>query len=203
MSFNVVRKNHSQAAELFRLLAFLNPDGVLVDFLQSGINAFPDDLRQVMSNQIELSKGLIELEKFSLLKWNRLMKTLVIHRLVQAVIRDEMSEEERMSVCDKIVDICDESFPKEWNNDTRPLCRLYFGQVLTPLLSIKPVQIMKLADIMERVSDFLRNDGKYNDRASKLTNKCMFWWMSNSRKASNAFSERVFFCHCEDLLAFA
>ena len=116
----------------------------------------------------DLSKALIELEKFSLLKWNRLTKTLVIHRLVQAVIRDEMSEEERMTVCNTVVDICDESFPKEWNNDTRPLCRIYFGQVLMPLLSIKSVQTMKLADIMERVGDFLERDGKYNDSAKLL-----------------------------------
>jgi NB-ARC domain len=33
MSFNVVRKNNSQAATLFQILSFLNPDGVLIDFL--------------------------------------------------------------------------------------------------------------------------------------------------------------------------
>ena len=149
MSFNIVRKNNPQAAELFQILSFLNPDGILIDFLQSGIKAFQDDLRQVVSSRINLSKALIELEKFSLLKWNRQDKTLLIHRLVQTVIRDEMSEEERTTICNTVIDICDESFPKEWNNDTRPLCRIYFGQVLMPLLSIKSVQTMKLADIMD------------------------------------------------------
>jgi len=68
MSFNIVRNNNSQAAELLQLLSFLNPDGILIDFLQSEAEALQKDLQKVVSNEIELSKALIELEKFSLLK---------------------------------------------------------------------------------------------------------------------------------------
>ena len=57
MSFNVVRKNNPQAAKLFQILSFLNPDGILIDFLQSGIKAFPDDLQQVVSNRIRSVKS--------------------------------------------------------------------------------------------------------------------------------------------------
>ena len=168
MSFNVVRESDPQAAKLFQLLSFLNPDGILIDFLESAAQVLDNDSRKVVSNPIDQAKALIELEKFSLLKWNRLTKTLVIHRLVQAVIRDEMSVEERAIICNTVVDICDESFPREWNPDTRPLCRVYSSQVLVPLLSVKSIQTMKLIDIMERVGDFLRNDGKYNDSARLL-----------------------------------
>src|SRR5438477_3135742 len=81
MSFNIVRINHPQAAELFQLLSYLNPDGILIDFLQDGAEALGDNLHQLLSNRSDMSKALIELEKFSLLKWNRLAKTLLIHRL--------------------------------------------------------------------------------------------------------------------------
>ena len=70
--------------------------------------------------------------------------------------------------CNTIVDVCDKSFPRVWNPYTRALCRIYVGQVLTPLLSIKSVQTIKLADIMARVGDFLGNDGKYKDCANLL-----------------------------------
>src|SRR5947207_2848363 len=93
MSFNVVRESDPQAAKLFQLLSFLNPDGILMDFLESAAQVLDKDLRRVISNTIDQAKALIELEKFSLLKWNRVTKKLVIHRLVQAVIRDEMSKE--------------------------------------------------------------------------------------------------------------
>ena len=43
MSFNIVQKNHALATELFRLLAFLNPNGILIDFLISGAEALEDN----------------------------------------------------------------------------------------------------------------------------------------------------------------
>ena len=168
MSFNIVQKNHPRAAKLFQVLSFLNPDGVLIDFLQSGIEGLPIDLQAMVASRMDLSKALLELERFSLLKWNRVTKTLVIHRLVQTAIRDQMSEQERTSLSITILNICDESFPKVLNNDTRPVCRVYFGQVLVPLLNIKYVQTMSSADVMERVSEFLCNDGKYSDAIKLL-----------------------------------
>src|SRR5204863_471565 len=75
---------------------------------------------------------------------------------------------ERTIICNTVVDICDKSFPRVCNNDTRVLCRICFGQVLMPLLSMKSVRTVKSADIMGRVGDFLRNDGKYSDSAKLL-----------------------------------
>ena len=168
MSFNVVQKNHPQAARLFQLLSLLNPDGVLIDFLQSGIEGLPNDLQAIVASRMDLSKTLLELERFSLLKWNRLTKTLVIHRLVQTAIRDQMSEAERTTLSIIILNLCNKLFPKVWNNDTRRIGRIYFSQVLTPLLNMKYVQTMNTANIMERVGEFLQNDGKYNDTVKLL-----------------------------------
>jgi len=39
MSFQVVRTRNPPGAELFQLLAFLNPDGIRIDFLQAGAEA--------------------------------------------------------------------------------------------------------------------------------------------------------------------
>src|SRR5436190_7753086 len=163
MSFNIVRNNHPQAAELFQLLSFLNPDGILIDFLQAGVEGLQDDLRELLSNRINLSKALIELEKFSLIKWNRLTKTLLIHRLVQTVVRDEMSDSDAMMFRNAIVDLSDRCFPREWNNENRELCRVYIGQVMKPLLDVKVIRTEKSASVMYRVGWFLREDGKISD----------------------------------------
>src|SRR5438046_7873730 len=112
-------------------MSFFNPDGILIDFLISSSKALDTDIREIIEHDINRSNALLELEKFSLIKWNRFeSETIVIHRLVQAVIRDEMSGEERMTLGNKIIEICDEAFPKEWNSNTRPICRTYFGKVL-------------------------------------------------------------------------
>ena len=75
MSFSIIRNNHHQAAELLQLFSYLNPDGILIDFLQDGVDALQGELKEVISNRVVLSMALIELEKLSLIKWNRINKT--------------------------------------------------------------------------------------------------------------------------------
>jgi tetratricopeptide (TPR) repeat protein len=163
MSFNIVRNNHPQAAELLQLLSFLNPDGILIDFLQDGIEALQDNLRQVVSNRIDFSKALIELEKFSLIKWNRLTRTLLIHRLMQMVVKDEMSDAGSMTLRNTIINLCDRSFPQEWGNENRELCRVYVSQIMGSLLDVKVIRTEKSATVMYRIGWFLRYDGKISD----------------------------------------
>jgi tetratricopeptide (TPR) repeat protein len=167
MSFHVARKNDHSAAKLLQLFAFLNPDGILIEFLQAGINAFDDSLRTVLSNQIEMAKALIELENLSLIKWDRRNQSISIHRLVQAFIADGLSTQERMSTVNTIVSLV-ETFPKEITSEIYPVCRLYESQVLEPLLRLKPMPSQKLADIMVRVGVFLCEDGKYYDSEKLL-----------------------------------
>jgi tetratricopeptide (TPR) repeat protein len=163
MSFNIVRNNNPQAAKLFRLLSFLNPDNILIDFLQSGAVIFENDLRQIILNQISMDNALIELEKFSLLKWNRLSRTILIHRLVQMVIKDEISDADSMTLRHTIINLCDQSFPREWANDNRDLCRICIDQIMCPLSDLEVIRTEKSADVMYRVGWFLRDDGKISD----------------------------------------
>ena len=169
-AFNAVHTNHPIAAELFRLLAFLNPDGILVEFLRSGVGSMDDGLRKVVSNDIQMSTALIELEKYSLIKWDRRGKSILVHRLVQTVVKDGMSDKDLMTFRRLVIGICQKSFPMEWSSETRHRCRNYFSQVVGPLLDAKSVQTLELAEIMELVGLFLRYDGK-NVESSKLLNE--------------------------------
>jgi tetratricopeptide (TPR) repeat protein len=164
MSFEVVRTRSTGGAELFQLLSFLNPDGVRIDFLQSGVEALQNDVRQLLCNQSDMAKALIELEKFSLLKWNRRRQTLLIHRLVQAVVKDEMSNEYLTMFRAMIIDLCYRAFPTQWDNfNDRRICQDCVGQVMIPLLDSGPVHTETAAHVMSRVGEFLRAEGKFRD----------------------------------------
>jgi hypothetical protein len=58
----------------------------------------------------------------------------VIHRLVQAVVKDDMTALDLMTFRPIVVDICDEAFPQQGNEKTWALCRLYVDQVMGPLM---------------------------------------------------------------------
>jgi len=127
------------------------------------VEALPDDLCQLVSNRIEMSKALIELEKFSLMKWNRSTKTLFIHRLIQAVVKDEMPDADSMTLRTTIINLCDQSFPRAWTNKNRTLCHICIGQIMGPLLDAEVIRTEKSANVMYRVGWFLREDGKIRE----------------------------------------
>jgi tetratricopeptide (TPR) repeat protein len=163
ISFDAVRMINPTAAEIFRLLSLLNPDGILIDFLRSGADALPDGLRQLISHEANLLNALLILESFSLLKWNRQNETVVIHRLVQAVVKDEMSDTDLTSFGAITVNIFDQSFPQEVSDKSWAICRLYVDQVMEPLMDPETPETKQSARVMNRVGCFLRYDGKTID----------------------------------------
>ena len=167
LSFDVIQ-NDKHAASLLRLFSFLNPDEILIEFLISGMEALEDDLRDVVADEHELATAILELEKFSLIKWDRRSKSISIHRLVQMVISDKMSKDELRSTLETVIDLCIEAFPNTITKETRPICRKYQSQVVEPLLRIKAIQTQQSADIKARIGYFLHNDGKYTDSARLL-----------------------------------
>ena len=163
MSFTAISDNDPTVMKLLRLLSFLNPDGILSEFLQNGARGIPDDLREIISHRIKFQKAIFELERFSLVKWtadSEGHEMLVIHRLVQAVVKDQMSKDDWTASCNTMIEICHRSFPYKVTNETRATCRLYQNQVVLPLLRLENVYTIRLSNIMSRVGLFLDADGK-------------------------------------------
>jgi len=175
MSFTAISTHNPAAVELLRLFSFLNPDGILIQFLQSGANGTQDDLRQTISHRIKFQEGLSELEKFSLVKRASHVdgqEMLIIHRLVQAVVKDELSDPDLARFRTVTVDICHQAFPHAWDEKTWTLCRLYVGQAMGPLMDPESSATEKSASVMNRVGWFLRDDGKLNDSEHLLMRSC-------------------------------
>lgn len=148
---------------LLRFFSFLNPNGILIAFLVSGADALEEDLRHIIFDRIKMATALLELEKFSLIKWDRPNKSITIHRLVQTVVRDEMSNEELRSTQINIINLFVQAFPVFTTNETRSVCRMYYGQMLEPLTHMITVCTCESALIRVRLGQFLCADGKYDD----------------------------------------
>jgi len=166
MSFTVLQSAFPQAARLLQLFSLLNPDGILIDFLVDGASGLDDELRQIISNQVELAKVLLELEKYSLIKWDRESKSIFMHRLVQMVVNDEMSEELRQSTSDAIINLCVRAFPR--GGASYSLCRLYEPQVVNALYRLQMTPTRTAAEIMLEVAAFLMSDYRYSSSRELL-----------------------------------
>ena len=71
LSFNIVRETDAQVARLLRLLSFLNPDGILIDFLVAAVDAVDAKVRQIISNPFRRVQALLQLARFSLIKFDK------------------------------------------------------------------------------------------------------------------------------------
>jgi tetratricopeptide (TPR) repeat protein len=120
------------------------------------------ELRHILSSQSELAKVLLELEKFSLIKWDRQHQSISIHHLVQMVVRDDMPGEELAMAIDALMDLIIVVFPEDITNETRPICRRYQAQVVEPLVRLEE-HSRKVLLVKSRVGRFLSHDGKHED----------------------------------------
>jgi tetratricopeptide (TPR) repeat protein len=112
---------------------------------------------------MKMAQTLLCLEKFSLIKWSRKRNTISVHRLIQAVLQDQMNENDYSTWSSTVIKMCDLAFPVEATKENRLLCRRYQGQVAAPLLSLVGLQKIEVAEIMHRVGVFMTDEGKLKD----------------------------------------
>src|SRR5205814_6432393 len=92
MSMKVVQERNPMAVQLLQLFAFMNPDGISLGFLEAARHSLPEDFQSQNEATFiaNLMKALGDLEQFSLISRSN-SEIIVIHRIVQAVIKDRLS----------------------------------------------------------------------------------------------------------------
>lgn len=163
LSFQKVKEGNEVASELLKLFAFLNPDGILREFLEAGRDGLPDSLGELIGDEDEYYGVLNELVRFSLIRRedDKDEEMVTMHRLVQAVIKDEMEDEHFSAMTEAVLSLCDHAFPHTWEGEGRSVCRKYQEQVLAMLSEVKDTESDVLLRLIIRVAWFLQEDGKY------------------------------------------
>ena len=126
ISFEQARKDSSAAVDLLRLCAFLGPDDIPMEVIVQGIEHIPQPLSAALQDPLELDKAIIALRNYSLVEVDEPEpddRRLSIHRLVQAVTFDCLSQEEQKAWAQAAVGVVNKAFPAE-ASDVRswPLC---------------------------------------------------------------------------------
>lgn len=113
------------AIELIRLCAFLAPDAIPEELLSEAIQLPDQEQLSQAGIQARLNDTLALLLKYSLVQRDGATKTVSIHRLVQAVIQDEMNRTQQRRWAEKMVRIVAQVFPFDetppWSESQRYL----------------------------------------------------------------------------------
>ena len=111
LSFQKVEEANVAAADVLRLCAFLAADAIPEEILTEGADELGPTLQPVASDPVKLDAAIKELGKYSLMKRDPDSRMLNIHRLVQAVLKDEMNEETQQQWAERAVRAVATTFP--------------------------------------------------------------------------------------------
>ena len=112
LSFEKVASASPAAADLLALCAFLHPDAIPEEVFTAGAAELGPDLSAVAADPLKLDAAFAEILKYSLLHRDPDAKTLSIHRLVQVVIQDDSTEEEKRQWAERAVRAVNQAFPR-------------------------------------------------------------------------------------------
>ncbi|HJT56824.1 MAG TPA: tetratricopeptide repeat protein, partial [Ktedonobacteraceae bacterium] len=176
LAFEKVERAHPAAAELLRLCAFLQPDEIPEAMIMEGAPELGPVLQPVATDVFELNEAIGELRRYSLVKRDPEKKFINIHRLVQAVIKDGMKDEERKAWAERVVRMMSRVFPdlEYWQVGAWARCQIYMPHVRYCLDLIEQDKMLtpEAAQLLLRVGSYHIEQG-YDQEAEQLTHQAL------------------------------
>jgi tetratricopeptide (TPR) repeat protein len=115
VNFADIEKNFSASAELLKLSAFWAPDAIPLELFEKGAKEMPEKLAakltETADNPLVMDELLSPLLRYSLVRRNDEKRTYSIHPMVQEVVREGLTKEEKMAWAERAVRAVNAAFP--------------------------------------------------------------------------------------------
>ncbi len=138
LSFQQVGEESPTAAELLRLLAFLDPEAIPEEIITTGAAELGPILGEAASDPLQVDAIIELLRRYSLIRRSPKTKFLSVHRLVQAVLRDGMDGDTQRLWAEQTIRAVNCTFPEvdpqvwqlqTWQQQTWEDCQRCLPQV--------------------------------------------------------------------------
>jgi tetratricopeptide (TPR) repeat protein len=93
VSVGEMTKRLPQAVMLLRTCAFFGPEPIPLEVFQHGTRPAESQISELTADPIQLAQAVRELARFALVRIDR--RAIIVHRLVQALLRDDLHVEHR------------------------------------------------------------------------------------------------------------
>jgi tetratricopeptide (TPR) repeat protein len=130
LSFAKVKQANAAAAELLQYCAFLHPDAIPEELIMKGAAHLGKGLRRTAAEPSKFNEAIEVLGRYSLLRRNPTTNTLTIHRLVQAVLRTNMTDKTQHEWAKRTVRAVNLAFPDVTDVALWEQCELYLPHAL-------------------------------------------------------------------------
>jgi tetratricopeptide (TPR) repeat protein len=161
LSFQAVRAHSPAAADLLNLCAFFAPEDIPLDMIVAGAKHLPDSLKNAVLEPLELDDMVGELGKYSLVEVDKERRTISSHRLVQEVVRDKLSSEERQMWAEAALQIVNSGFSYKKNDlSTWPIAAMVLPHALA-VITLPDLRKPDSKEVSELLSYLLSDIGLY------------------------------------------
>jgi len=163
LAFDKVVHSNAAAAELLRLCAFLHADAIPEAFLSTGYHFLGERLGPVVADPLLLHEAIRCLYGYSLLSRNVQEQTLSIHRLVQTVIQEGMSEHERALWQRRVIRLLAALVPEVSYETWRQCERLLPHVLFWTSTTADHVWNQEAGEVLCKAADYLRERAQYQE----------------------------------------
>ncbi|MGH2482434.1 MAG: tetratricopeptide repeat protein, partial [Ktedonobacteraceae bacterium] len=170
LAFEEIAREHSGALDLLHLCAFLHPDAIPREMIEQGAFALSTSLRALASDTVALDEAIAILRGFSLVQYHTYPTMLGIHRVVQAILREELMRGQPHRWASQAVRLMSRVFPDaEFSNWSA--CEQYFVQARRCAELITEFQITQkeAAHLLQHLGSYCYQRAYYQDAERHLT----------------------------------
>ncbi len=162
LSFEKVSQANPAAPELLHFCAFLAPDAIPEELLTAGSAYLGTILAPVVTNPLQFDQVCKEVLRFSLFQREADERTLTIHRLVQAVLRDRMPPEVQRQWMQRAIPTVNAVFP-EVEHATQTQCErlLPHALVCAALIEQEQFSSSEAVRLLNQTGEYLHYRGRY------------------------------------------
>jgi Tfp pilus assembly protein PilF len=178
LSFRQVEAESPSAIRLLNLLAFLSPDGIPRALLANNFQHLPDDLSMTVADHLAFDRSISALAQFSLIEIHTLSnapaderEVITLHRLVSALVRDRLSEDDRRHWAGAAARLIANAFAFDsadfttWNGAAATLPHVMAAAIHAQSTGV-PVEIT--CGLLDRAGRYLNRFAQYDQAKSML-----------------------------------
>jgi tetratricopeptide (TPR) repeat protein len=169
LSFEKVEQNNSLASSLLRYCAFLAPDDIPEEMIVEGAMKLGSALQPLANDPTLLREAVGELSRFSLIRRSPDHHALSMHRLVQAVLKSTMSQDERHQWAEWTIQAVSYVFPLV-GPTTWPRCQRYLSHALAcaELIGQWQIESIEAAWLLHATGRYLNDRAQYTEAETLL-----------------------------------
>ena len=161
LSVAKLQENLPEAMELLRCCAFFGPEPIPRDlFFPVEEGRVRPEMAQLMADPIRLSKAIGQLGRYALVRLDNSNRTLQVHRLIQALVREELDEQTQEAIRVEVWSLLSAAAPHSF---TDAAAQVRYQQLLSHMYPARVAEsdLPEVRRFCLNMLDFLYTSGNY------------------------------------------